>query len=81
VPHVVPKGGRRGRPALRDAVGRFLDALDQKPQPHLQLALLRKLINDELRPVSRTNIVASRKFSEQLQQAGNTYTSRSLSPA
>ena len=59
----------------------FLDTLDQKPQPNLQLALLRKLINDEIRTVSRTNIVQSRKFSEQLQQAVNAYTNRSLSTA
>ncbi|MCL2735153.1 MAG: type I restriction endonuclease subunit R [Propionibacteriaceae bacterium] len=59
----------------------FLDTLAHKPQPNLQLALLRKLIGDQIRTVSRTNIVTSRKFSEQLQQAINAYTNRSLSTA
>jgi len=59
----------------------FLDTLAHKPQPNLQLALLRKLISDQIRTVSRTNIVTSRKFSEQLQQAVNAYTNRSLSTA
>jgi len=59
----------------------FLDTLSHKPQPNLQLALLRKLIGDQIRTVSRTNIVTSRKFSEQLQQAVNAYTNRSLSTA
>jgi len=59
----------------------FLDTLANKPQPNLQLALLRKLINDQIRTVSRTNIVQARKFSEQLQQAVNAYTNRSLTTA
>ncbi|MDR0285067.1 MAG: type I restriction endonuclease subunit R, partial [Propionibacteriaceae bacterium] len=59
----------------------FLDTLNHKPQPNLQLAMLRKLIADQIRTVARTNIVQSRKFSEQLQQAVNAYTNRSLSAA
>jgi type I restriction enzyme R subunit len=59
----------------------FLDTLAHKPQPNLQLAMLRKLIDDQIRTVARTNIVQSRKFSEQLQQAVNAYTNRSLSTA
>lgn len=59
----------------------FLDALAVKDKPNLQMGLLRRLLNDEIKTVRRTNIVQARRFSEQLEEAVNRYTNRSLSTA
>lgn len=59
----------------------FLDSLAQDDKPNLQMGLLRRLLNDEIKSVSRKNIVQGRKFSEQLEEAVNRYTNRSLSTA
>jgi type I restriction enzyme, R subunit len=45
------------------------------------MGLLRRLINDQIRTVQRTNIVQARKFSEQLNEAINRYTNRALTTA
>lgn len=59
----------------------FLDTLADKEKPNLQMGLLRRLINDEIKTVRRTNLVQARKFSEQLEEAINRYTNRSLTTA
>nr|WP_269210540.1 DUF3387 domain-containing protein [Arthrobacter sp. 131MFCol6.1] len=59
----------------------FLDSLAGKEKPSLQMGLLRRLINDQIRTVQRTNIVQARKFSEQLDEAINRYTNRTLTTA
>ncbi|GAA1474495.1 type I restriction endonuclease subunit R [Corynebacterium felinum] len=59
----------------------FLDSLAVKEKPNLQMGLLRRLLNDEIKTISRENIVQGRKFSEQLEEAVNRYTNRSLSTA
>lgn len=59
----------------------FLDSLAHKDKPNLQLGLLRRILDDRIRTVSRTNLVQSRKFSEQLEEAINKYTNRSLTTA
>jgi type I restriction enzyme R subunit len=59
----------------------FLDSLAGKDRPNLQMGLLRRLLNDQIRTVQRTNLVQARKFSEQLEEAINKYTNRSLSTA
>lgn len=59
----------------------FLDSLINKDRPNLQTGLLRQLINDQIKSVSRTSIVQGRKFSEQLEKAINKYTNRSLTTA
>lgn len=59
----------------------FLDSLVDKEKPNLQMGLLRRLINDQIKSVSRSNIVQSRRFSEQLEEAINKYTNRSLTTA
>lgn len=68
-------------PELSILSDEFLDSLADKEKPNLQMGLLRRLINDEIRTVRRTNIVQARKFSEQLEEAINRYTNRSLSTA
>lgn len=59
----------------------FLDSLVGKDRPNLQMGLLRRLLNDQIRTVQRTNLVQARKFSEQLEEAINKYTNRSLTTA
>lgn len=59
----------------------FLDSLETKDKPNLQLGLLRRLLNDQVKTIQRTNIVQSRKFSELLDEAINRYTNRALTTA
>src|SRR5690625_1565522 len=59
----------------------FLDTLAHKDKPNLQMGMLRRLLNDQIRTVQRTNIVQGRKFSEMLDEAVNRYTNRSLTTA
>lgn len=59
----------------------FLDSLATKEKPNLQMGMLRRLINDEIKTIQRTNLVQARKFSEQLEEAINRYTNRSLTTA
>ncbi len=59
----------------------FLDSLADKDKPNLQMGLLRRLLNDQIRTVQRTNIVQGRKYSEMLDEAVNRYTNRSLTTA
>ena len=40
----------------------FLDSLADKEKPNLQMGLLRRLINDEIKTVRRTNVVQARKI-------------------
>jgi type I restriction enzyme R subunit len=68
-------------PELSILSDEFLDSLAHKDKPNLQLGLLRRLLNDQIKTVQRTNIVQGRKFSEQLETAINRYTNRSLTTA
>lgn len=68
-------------PELSILSDEFLDSLAEKEKPNLQMGLLRRLINDQIKTVRRTNVVQARKFSEQLEEAVNRYTNRSLSTA
>ena len=68
-------------PELSILSDEFLDSLADKDKPNLQMGLLRRLINDEIKTVRRKNIVQARRFSEQLEEAVNRYTNRSLSTA
>ena len=68
-------------PELSILSDEFLDSLQTKDKPNLQMGLLRRLINDQIRTVQRTNIVQARKFSEQLDEAINRYTNRALTTA
>ena len=48
------------------------------PQRNFAVELLQKLLNDEIRSRSRTNVVIEKKFSERLQAALNRYRSRAI---
>jgi len=68
-------------PELSTLSDEFLDSLIGKDKPNLQMGLLRRLINDQIRTAQRTNVVQSRRFSEQLDEAINRYTNRALTTA
>ena len=59
----------------------FLDSIGKSGKPNLQLGLLRRLLNDQIHTLQRTNLVQSRKFSEMLTEAVKRYTNRSLTTA
>ncbi|MBM7824664.1 type I site-specific restriction-modification system R (restriction) subunit [Arcanobacterium pluranimalium] len=56
----------------------FLDSLKDTDKPNLQMGLLRRLLNDQIKTLNRTNLVQSRKFSKLLSEAVNRYTNRTL---
>lgn len=68
-------------PELSILSDEFLDGLALKEKPNLQMGLLRRLLNDQIRTVQRTNIVQARKFSEKLEEAIKRYTNRALTTA
>lgn len=68
-------------PELSILSDEFLDGLTRKDKPNLQMGLLRRLLEDRIRTIKRTNLVQSRKFSELLDEAINRYTNRSLTTA
>lgn len=68
-------------PELSILSDEFLASLAEKDKPNLQMGLLRRLLNDQIRSVQRTNLVQARKFSELLDEAINRYTNRSLTTA
>ncbi len=68
-------------PELSILSDEFLDSLAHKDKPNLQMGLLRRLLNDQIKTVQRTNVVQARKFSELLEEAINRYTNRSLTTA
>jgi type I restriction enzyme R subunit len=59
----------------------FARRLATKPNKNLQIELLKRLLNSELRTIARSNVVAERKFSEMLAKAMRAYTNRSLDAA
>jgi type I restriction enzyme R subunit len=58
-----------------------LDEVRRLPQRNFAVELLQKLLNDEIRSRSRTNVVIEKKFSERLQAALNRYRSRAIESA
>lgn len=68
-------------PELSILSDEFLDSLAHKEKPNLQMGLLRRLLNDQIKTIQRTNVVQGRKFSEQLEAAIFRYTNRSLTTA
>ncbi len=69
------------RPDISILSDEFLEGLTKNDRPNLQLELLRKLINDEIRQVRRNNIVQARQFSDLLDAAIAKYTNRNLTTA
>lgn len=59
----------------------FARRLATNPHPNVQIELLKRLLNSELKAVGRRNLVAERRFSELLDRAVRAYTNRSLDAA
>jgi type I restriction enzyme, R subunit len=68
-------------PELSILSDEFLDSLVGKDKPNLQMGLLRRLINDQIRTVQRTNVVqARRSASSSTRRSTATPTARSPLP-
>jgi len=59
----------------------FLTTVKASPHVNLQLELLKKLLSDEIKSMSRHNVVQSRKFSEMLERSLLAYQNRTLEAA
>ena len=69
------------RPDLSILSDAFLEGMKKSDRPNLQMLMLKKLLNGEIKTLTRTNIVQARLFSEMLEKAIANYTNRSLSTA
>ncbi|MHC1563170.1 type I restriction endonuclease subunit R [Actinomycetospora sp. C-140] len=68
-------------PEISTLSDEFLDSLADRDKPNLQLGLLRRLLNDQVRSIRKSNVVQARRFSELLESAINKYTNRTLTTA
>ncbi len=59
----------------------FVNRLSTNPHPNVQIELLKRLLNSELKAIAKRNLVSERKFSEMLERAMRSYTNRSLDAA
>ena len=59
----------------------FLATVQASPHKNLQIELLKKLIHDEVKSLTRNNVVQARKFSELLEQTLLRYQNRTLEAA
>jgi type I restriction enzyme R subunit len=69
------------RPDIGILSDTFLDEVRRLPQRDFAVHLLQKLLNDEIKSRSRTNVVLERKFGDRLQDALNRYRSRAIKSA
>jgi len=59
----------------------FLAEIRGMPQKNLAFEILRKLLNDEIRVVSRKNLIQGRSFAEMLDKAIKAYTNKTIETA
>lgn len=59
----------------------FLEEVRRMPQRNLALETLKKLLNDEIRTLSRRNLVQSKSFAEMLEQTIRKYQNRTIDAA
>lgn len=69
------------RPDIGILSDAFLEEVRQLPQRYFAVELLQKLLNDEIKSRSRTNVVLERKFSDRLLAALNRYRNRAIESA
>jgi len=69
------------RPEISVLSDEFLEGLKLTEKPNLQLALLRRLLDDRIRTMRRQNVVESRRLSEMLEEAIRRYQNRALTTA
>src|SRR5664280_1447517 len=66
------------RPDISIIDDNFVRKLSTNPHPNVQIELLKRLLNSELKTMSKRNLIAERRFSEMLERAMRSYTNRSL---
>lgn len=69
------------RPDIGILSDAFLEEVRQLPQRNFAVELLQKLLNDEIKSRSRTNVILEKKFSDRLLAALNRYRSRTIESA
>lgn len=69
------------RPDIGILSDAFLDEVRNLPQRNFAVELLQKLLNDEIKSRSRTNVILEKKFSDRLMAALNRYRSRAIESA
>ena len=69
------------RPDISVLSDAFMEDVRQLPQKNFAVELLQKLLNDEVKSRSRTNVVLERKFGDRLVAALNRYRSRAVESA
>ncbi len=69
------------RPDIGILSDAFLEEVRQLPQRNFAVELLQKLLNDEIKSRSRTNVVLEKKFSDRLLEALNRYRNRAIESA
>ena len=70
-----------GRPDIGILSDAFLEEVRNLPQRNFAIELLQKLLNDEIKSRSRTNVILEKKFSDRLLAALNRYRSRAIESA
>ena len=70
-----------GRPDIGILSDAFLEEVRNLPQRNFAVELLQKLLNDEIKSRSRTNVILEKKFSDRLLAALNRYRSRAIESA
>ena len=70
-----------GHPDIGILSDAFLEEVRNLPQRNFAVELLQKLLNDEVKSRSRTNVILEKKFSERLLAALNRYRSRAIESA
>ncbi len=70
-----------GRPDIGILSEAFLEEVRNLPQRNFAVELLQKLLNDEIKSRSRTNVILEKKFSDRLLAALNRYRSRAIESA
>jgi len=69
------------RPDIGILSDEFLAEVREMPQRNLAVEVLRKLLNDEIRVLSRRNLIQSRSFAEMLERAIRAYQNRTIEAA
>jgi type I restriction enzyme R subunit len=69
------------RPDISLIDDNFVLKLSTNPHPNVQIELLKRLLNSELKTVAKRNLIAERRFSDMLERAMRSYTNRFLDAA
>lgn len=70
-----------GRPDLSHLDKAFIERMQAQRNPHLAIEALRRLIEQEMRRVTKHNVVAQQSFSERLAELMRKYTNQNLTAA